>query len=196
MANPQPKAMTGEEFDAWHQTQLERYEFVDGVPKLKFASWDGAKMMVGATQAHNAVALNTAAELRRALKGRSCRPFLADGKVMIPRGNYRYPDVAVDCGPFSPRATALSEPVLVVEVLSRGTLWIDTTRKLEDYKSTPSIRHILLLMQDEPRGQLWTRSADWALTEIEGLDDVIALGALDISLDVATLYEGVVAPSA
>ncbi|MBI3275830.1 MAG: hypothetical protein HYZ60_07810, partial [Methylocystis sp.] len=56
MALAVPKRMTAEEFEAWHVKQTERYEFVDGAPRLKFVIWDGAKMMVGATNAHSLVA--------------------------------------------------------------------------------------------------------------------------------------------
>jgi Uma2 family endonuclease len=141
----------------------ERYEFVDGMPKLKFETWEGARMMVGATQAHILVAGNVFPVLREKLKGHACRVFAADGKVATPKGNYRYPDVAVDCGRFEPAATFLREPQLVCEVLSKGTHWIDTTRKPEEYKTIASIRHILFVAQDEYRAQLWTRDGDWRL---------------------------------
>ncbi|HUZ66280.1 MAG TPA: hypothetical protein VMU56_01320, partial [Beijerinckiaceae bacterium] len=62
MAAPLQKPMTGEEFEVWHRGQTERYEFVDGAPRPKFSRWEGAKMMVGATQGHNLIAGNAYTE--------------------------------------------------------------------------------------------------------------------------------------
>jgi Uma2 family endonuclease len=191
MAEPRLQRMTLEEFETWHQNQVERYEFVDGKPKLKFETWDGARMMVGATQAHILVAGNLFAALRQKLKGRACRVFAADGKIATPKGNYRYPDVAVDCGQFEPSATFLKEPRLVGEVLSKGTHWIDTTRKLEEYKTVSPMQHILFVAQDEYRAQLWTRGGDWQLQEFEGADPVIVLSHFGIKLRFAEIYEGI-----
>lgn len=191
MALAQQKHMTPEEFLEWHVKQAERYEFVDGAPQLKFVSFEGAKMMVGATNAHGVVAINVGAELKRLLRGRSCRTIVADGKIRIPNGNFRYADVAVDCGPFDPKATFLAEPVLAVEILSKSTRWLDLTKKLEDYKSVAAIRHILFLSQDEPAGQMWTRAGEWRLDEFSGLDAAVPVEALSLSLAFAALYEGV-----
>jgi Uma2 family endonuclease len=181
--------MTAEEYLAWHQGQTDRYEYVDGAPRLKFVAWDGPCMMVGATQAHVRLAGNAFALLRERLRGHRCRPAAADGKVVTPAGNYRYPDVAVDCGAYDPKASVLGEPVIVVEIWSKSTHWIDTTRKLEDYKSIASMRHILFLSQDEVRGQLWTRVGDWQLAELAGLEAQASLGALGLDLPFAALYE-------
>jgi Uma2 family endonuclease len=182
--------MSAEEFLVWHQTQSERYELVDGVPRLKHIAWDGPRMMVGATQAHILLAGNVYSALRQELRGRPCRAAISDGKVVTPRGNYRYPDVTVDCGPYSPAAHVLSEPVLVAEIWSKTTHWIDTTSKLEDYKSVSSMRHILFLSQEEPRGQLWTRDGDWKLEEFEGIEATIKLTTFDCTLKLADLYDG------
>ena len=183
--------MTAEEYLEWHQGQEERYEYVDGAPRLKFVTWDGPRMMVGATQAHIRLSFGVSRALDRLLQGSSCRVMPNDGKVVTPRGNYRYPDVAVDCGPYNPTSPVLSEPVAVIEVWSKSTHWIDTTRKLEDYKSIASIGSILFLSQDFPRGQLWTReAAAWRLDELDGLSAEAPLPGLGLTLPFATLYDG------
>ena len=157
MAVPKMQPMSEAEYIVWHQQQEDRYEYVDGRPQLKFVEWDGPRMMTGATQAHNSVAFNVSMLLHQALKGKPCRVFPNDGKVVTPRGNHRFPDVTVDCGQYRPTRQELEKPVVVVEVLSKSTHWIDTTRKLDDYKSVPSIEHIVFLAQDEMRGQCWSR---------------------------------------
>ena len=191
MAEAQLQDMTPQEFETWHKSQAERYEFVDGRPKLKFETWDGARMMVGATQAHMLVAGNLFAFLREKLKGQACRVFAADGKIATAKGNYRYLDVAIDCGRFEPASTFLQEPRLVSEVLSKGTHWIDTTRKLEEYKTVASLQHILFVAQDEYRAQLWTRDGEWRLQEFEGAGSVLLLAYFSIDVPFAAIYEGI-----
>lgn len=98
--------------------------------------------------------------------------------------------MAVDCGAYRPTAVDLAEPVIVAEVWSKSTHWIDTTRKLEDYKDVPTIRHILFLSQDEVRGQLWTRNGGWTMAEIEGAEATVDLAALGVVVPLGTAYEG------
>ena len=186
------KRMTPEEFDVWEQTQLERHELVDGIPVLKFVQWDGTKMMTGATEGHGDIVMNVALALGNKLRGKNCRVYPADGKVRIPGGNWRYPDVTINCGPRARAATAMSNPVAVIEVLSKSTFWIEKTRKLRDYQSVPSIQSILLLAQDEMRGQLWQRGpAEWGMEELEGPDAAIWFPAAEAGFALAEAYEGV-----
>ena len=148
-------------------------------------------MMVGATQAHILVAGNLFSGLREKLKGRACHIFVADGKVATLKGNYRYPDVAVDRGRLDPTATSLLEPHLVCEVLSKGTHWIDTTRKLEDYKTIPSMQHgYSFVAQERYSGTALDADGDWRLQEFEGAEAVIMLSHFAVELHFADIYEG------
>ena len=184
--------MTPEEFNAWEQTQEDRYELVDGVPQLKFIEWDGPKMIVGATKGHGWVVKNLILSLAGQLRGKPCQPVPADGKVRTPRGNYRYPDVTVDCGPHDLSKTVLPNPVAVIEVLSKSTFWLDHNKKLSDYQSVPTIQYILLLAQNEMRAQFWTRGPEgWGYVEMRDSDAVIDFPAIGAQFRLAVAYEGI-----
>ena len=190
MAVPKVQPMTEAEYEVWHRQQEDRYEYVDGQAVLKFAEWDGPKMMTGATQAHNMVASNVQFLMRRQLQGRPCRSFQSDGKVLTPKGNHRFPYIVVDCGAYRPKEHDLEQPVAVFEVLSKSTHWIDITRKLEDYKRVPSIQHIVFLSQDERRGQCWSREGGSDVVHFEGADGVVDLPTLGVRLGLGEIYEG------
>ena len=190
MALPKMQPMSEAEYEVWHREQEDRYEYVDGRPQLKFAEWDGPILMTGATQAHNLVAFNVQFLMRSLLQGGPCRSFQSNGKVLTPRGNHRFPDVVVDCGKYRPTDYELEAPTVIFEVLSKSTHWIDTTRKLEDYKSIATVQHIVFLAQDEMRGQCWSRGAEWQVDYFEGPEAVIAHPALEISLALNAVYEG------
>lgn len=177
--------MTVAEFLRWQELQEDRYELVDGEPVLH-------RMMTGASQRHDVVTLNVLLLLGNLLRGQSCRPMTADVAIRIPRGGLRRADAAIDCGPLRAGDYTASEPVLVVEILSPSTRQIDRFRKLEEYKSVASMRHILLLEPSVPSAQLYSRGGDdiWASTDVIGLDSIVKLSALNLELPMRELYQG------
>lgn len=193
MAAPKIARMDLDAFLAWQAGQGVKHELVDGI----------AVMMTGGTRAHGLIAVNVLAFLRRALRGGPCLPNTSDFKLVTPGGNVRYPDVSVDCArpggaPLGLGDLAAAAPVLVVEVLSASTGFYDRHAKLEDYKSVPSMRHVLLVWQEEPRAALWSRVAGpagevWTHEALRGLDAEVPLPALGLALPLAEVYDGVLA---
>jgi Uma2 family endonuclease len=181
MSNAVLKPWTEAEFFAWHEGQERRHELVDGQPRA----------MTGANNRHNLIGTNTFLALHRRLTGRPCRALMpADSAVRIPAGNIRYPDLVVDCGPYRPDDHAAAEPVMVVEVLSRSTRTFDQTRKLEEYRTVPSLRHILLLDPEAPQAQLLSRDGDgtWQWRLLSGPDAEVALPAFGMTLPLGECY--------
>ena len=78
-----------------------------------------------------------------------CRPFIANRLVRTPLASY-YPDVLVVCGPAADRLYE-TDATLVVEVLSDSTELFDRGKKFKDYQRLPSLRHYLLVNQDDAR---------------------------------------------
>ncbi|WP_058602205.1 Uma2 family endonuclease [Aureimonas ureilytica] len=171
-------------FFEWQQGLEDRFELVDGFP---------LKMMTGASRRHDMVVMNILGELRNRLRGKPCVPFTADGAVETRPGQIRRPDVGVDCGPTDPNSFVASEPRIVFEVLLPSTRDFDRLRKIEEYKTMPFLRHIVLMEQDQPVAILWSRltGAGWDETRIEGLDGVISLAAIGVELPLHELYDRV-----
>ena len=69
---------------------------------------------------------------------------------MIPNGRVRRPDLLVECGSPAPTAMAADEPRVVMEILSPSTVRYDRFQKLEEYKTHPAIRVILLVDTEAP----------------------------------------------
>lgn len=174
--------MTADEFLDWQAGQDQLHELVDGAPRA----------MVGARSAHDRLVMNLARELGVQFRGKKCRPFSESLAVRIPAGNVRRPDIGVDCGPYDGNATSAAEPKLVIEVLSPSTRGIDQFRKVDEYKTIPGLDHILLVDPDVAEAILRSRGADgaWRAEDFVGLDAVIELPALGLTLRLADLYEG------
>jgi Uma2 family endonuclease len=173
---------TEAEFFAWLQTQETRHELVDGEPRA----------MTGATQRHDRIVVNLLTALVGRLRGSRCRTGTGDTAIRIPGGNIRHTDAAVDCGRFEESARAATEPVLVAEVFSPSTADFDQTEKLEEYRSVPSLRHILVIDSGQPRLRLHTRGSDghWTSVPQAGLEAEVVLSVLGIALPLAELYDG------
>ena len=178
MSNVAEKLMSLDEFLTWERDQPERYEYARGV----------ITMMTGGSAAHVTIAMNLAFALRQALRGTGCRPFGSDMKV-IANHTVRYPDISVTCRPVGDRDDHLSEPVLIIEVISPSTEREDRGRKKFDYFATPSIRQYALIEQDARRIDLYTRTAtSWTDEIIEG-DAVLKLSSIGVEVSLDAIYE-------
>ena len=127
--------------------------------------------MAGGTPDHAALCLAFGAELREKLKGDRCRAFSADLRIrVLASGLATYPDVSVVCGPLErdPESrTTVTNPTVVVEVLSPSTEEYDRGDKFELYKQMPSLKEYVLVSFRDPVIQVWRRNSDGAWLQEE-----------------------------
>jgi Uma2 family endonuclease len=132
-------AHTFAEYLALEATSNVKHEYLDG---------DIYAMAGGAPQ-HAALTLAVAAALLNALRAGPCRAFSSDLRIrVLATGFAAYPDVAVVCGPVEvdPDSNAtVTNPALLVEVLSTSTQIFDLGEKFEHYQRIPSLRAVLFL---------------------------------------------------
>jgi Uma2 family endonuclease len=96
----------------------------------------------------------------------------------------------VNCGPrLSPDATAATNPVIVIEVLSPSTQSIDSGDKLADYFRVPSIQHYLVVRSRRQEIIHHRRSGDAIVSRSVNVG-AIRLDPPGIVLDVAEVYAG------
>jgi Uma2 family endonuclease len=153
--------------------------------------------MSGASQAHNLIAGSLYVALYNALRGRDCNVYPSDMKVRTPAtGSNTYPDISVVCGEsqFSDdERDALTNPLLIAEVLSPSTERYDRGQKFRFYRELPSLKTYLLVSQDRALIEYYHLQSDgvWQFGEAQGLDSMLALPALAIHLRLADMYEQV-----
>jgi Uma2 family endonuclease len=146
MGEHAPNRMTVDEFLAWDDGTDTRYELVDGT----------IRAMAPPSNAHGVIAVNGAVLLRAALRDR--RPCLpqAEAGVRINDHVCWQADIAVTCTPIA-AGNEIDQPVLIVEVLSPGTRTNDLGRKLNDYKTLPSVQEIWMIDGERRWAQVWRR---------------------------------------
>lgn len=160
--------------------------------------WDGEvypfAATAGSTVDHATLSASVVAELVVALRGRRCRVATSDLRVWIPRKQgIVYPDATVYCGRAEISAgttTVLTNPTLVVEVLSEGTELFDRGEKFEGYRSVPSLRHYVMVSTSHRLVEHYARRDDdvWELRAY-GPGETAHLGDLGIDLSVDVLYD-------
>jgi Uma2 family endonuclease len=183
-ATPQPVLADVDDFLAWVQGQRERYEFVGG----------RLIMMAGGSEDHNDIQVNLLAALKRRLRGGPCKPNGSDLLVRIDERTGRFPDASVTCGREGRNYVTM--PVAIFEILSPATELADRTEKRRDYQRLASLRHYVLIAQDAPRIEAYTRDKrSWRFVELEGIGAVLALEALGIELPLAEVYDGLSLPA-
>lgn len=152
--------------------------------------------MAGASLAHNEITANVLALLRTALRGGRRRAYASDLRLATPGGLYTYPDVMVICGRAKmarDRPDTVLNPILLAEILSEATQEYDRGEKFDLYKEIPTLRHYLLIAQDEVRVDHFQRTTrrTWGATLYRRRDAVLTLASLRVQLPLNEIYRGV-----
>jgi len=145
--------------------------------------------MAGGTPEHSAMIGALAARLAEGLRGGPCRLHSSDLRVRVrATGLTTYPDLTVVCGAWerdTDDPNTITNPALVVEVLSPSTERYDRTEKLTHYQRIPSLRACILLAHDRREmevharpvgGEPWVRSSYGPGQRVE----LAGLAALDV----------------
>jgi Uma2 family endonuclease len=148
--------------------------------------------MAGASPRHNVIATNVATILAQQLASTPCRVFNSDQRVRVEEtGAYVYPDVTVACD--APRFTderprSLTNPMVVVEVLSPSTERLDRGSKLAHYRRLASVREVILVEPNERRVEHYRRldGGRWLITDVT--EGAIALDAVAVELSLDEVY--------
>ena len=137
------------EFEAWHARQPERWEFIDGRPRL----------MAPGSLNHTIIKTNVGTALKAALADRGCTTFV-DGAHIVTDEISAIPHVVVTCAPLDHSSPAIAEPTIIVEVMSPKSEADDTGRKWQAYQKISSLRHYILLSQDQRLANVHSRAGD------------------------------------
>lgn len=178
-----PDPMTVPEFLAWDAPGGTRWQLVDGEPIA----------MAPASRTQGALQLELGGLIRNHLAdaGSPCTVVAAPG--IVPRvrtnENFRIPDLAVTCTRYDTEEYDVSDPVLIVEILSPSNR-ADTWRNVWAFATIPSLQEILLLSSTAVRAELLRRGSDgtWpaASTVIE--DGDLVLESIDLTVPLAGIY--------
>jgi Uma2 family endonuclease len=163
---------------------------VRGVRRARGAQRD----LAAGSPEHAALAGRLARQLGQAVASLPCEVFTSDLRVRVAEtGLTTYPDLTIVCGEWKrdpADAQTLTNPMLLVEVLSASTAAYDRGEKLAHYQRIPSLQEVLLIAHDSPRLELWRREgARWGLTVAKD-GETLELASIPARIPVDELYRG------
>jgi Uma2 family endonuclease len=168
---------------AYERDAAMKHEFVDGeiigIP--------------GVSPRHSARAVNLMAAIERGSRS-DCHCFASDLRVrVLATGRVAYPKTSMVCGPIEcdpadPYRETVTNPVLLVEILSAETEDVLRGDKRHDYQLIPTLQEYVLVSQDQPRIEIYRRQSagNWEYIDVREGSVKLATGP---SLDLADLYD-------
>lgn len=152
--------------------------------------------MSGGSFKHAQITANLGRNIGNKISG-DCSTLTTDMRVQVE--NYRkfyYPDVLVICGKpafYEKRNDTVVNPVLIVEVLSDSTESKDRGEKMLAYRTLNSLREYVLVSQDRPIVEQYTKTADgnWIHKATIGLKSGVRFESVEIELTLEEIYHRV-----
>ena len=180
-----------------HHYTLEEYFALEKASDARFEYWDGDIVcMSGGSERHYTISDNLHIKLAGLLVGRECRAFSGGVPIYTPSlPPYRYPDASVVCGkPVFIKQNgidALTNPVLVIEVLSPSTEQLDKEPKRHAYQKVSSVQEYLIVWQDAPHITQYLRQGRrWVRQDLGDLNASLELVSIKSSIRLSEVYEG------
>ncbi|MGB3692531.1 MAG: Uma2 family endonuclease [Spirulinaceae cyanobacterium] len=176
----------------------QEYLDLEAVAEQKSEYRDGEIIpLAGGTTNHNKIAGNFYANFRFAFRQQDYEIYMGDVRLGVSRyRRYTYPDVMIVQGePIyeGQRTDIVTNPLIIVEVLSKSTGSYDRGDKFLVYRSLPSLQEYILIDQYKFYVEQFNKNTQgqWTLTEHEDEDQVLKLAAVDFQISFAEIYERV-----
>ena len=192
-AIPTRRLYTPEEYFALDQASDERHEYRDGE----------VIAMAGAEPDHTRIVKNIVRHVDDRLAGTGCESFMLAQRVQADRARYCYPDLSIACPPlqYAPqvRPRTLTNPRVIIEVLSPSTEAVDRGEKFFRYMQIESLVEYVLIAQDRPRAETFVREpmGMWRLAGwVEGLEATLHSRTFGFDIPLSQIYTGVTFPPA
>jgi len=174
----------------------EEYLALERAAEFKSEYIDGEIIaMSGGSSNHSLIKVALTRIVDTQLLGKPCTTFDSDMRTYVDARMYTYPDLSVACPVirFDPEVgDNLMTPTVIVEVLSPSTEKLDRRTKFRRYRLMPSLKQYVLVSQDAPYVEVFTREGDmWTYSDFAGLDAAVHLASIDCTIQLSDLYSRV-----
>jgi Uma2 family endonuclease len=166
---------------------IEKHEFING----KIIRMPNAK------GPHNIIAANMMAQMIIAFDtlDKNYIVFASDQQVYFPTLDEGvYADALAVCDKpvyWDKQQLLLTNPILIVEVLSKSTSKYDHISKFDKYKTLDSFREYVLIRQDQCYAEVWYRERPglWHETIVTNMNDELPLQSVGVALQMKRIYK-------
>jgi Uma2 family endonuclease len=183
MVLTQERLLTVEEYLEFEKNSESRHEFYFG--KLIDTP--------GESKNANRIAKKIEKAFDKIIDDKIFETFRGEVRLTINKSDiYRYPDVMIALISDDEDNYAVTQPIVIVEVLSDSTAKVDTGKKLREYTSLGSLQYYLVASQDEVLVQINQRKGNtWSFDFYDKLSDEIKFSIFDKSIFLSDIYEGI-----
>jgi Uma2 family endonuclease len=181
---------------------VDDYHHIEETSPVRHEFYDGEIFaMAGGSVAHNHLSANVLSLLRVALATTRCSAFGSDMRLVTPGGLLTYPDGMVICGNIElvpGRQDEVTNPLLLIEILSDATRNYDRGEKFGFYKTIPTFREYLVIEQTSVGVEHHVRDEAglWSHVDYGLVDQVVNLASVPVKLPLVEVYRKVFEPSA
>ena len=180
---------TEEEYLELEEKSLEKHEFYKGEI---FA-------MAGASIPHNQITRNALSTIDDFLKkSGKCQIFPSDLKIKC-FGNslYTYPDLSIICGEIETlgkNKSVVTNPSVLIEVLSKSTEDYDRGGKFKLYRDIPSLKEYILISSFQTQVEKYEKQADgkWLFQEYKTETDILKINSIELEILIKDFYRNVI----
>jgi Uma2 family endonuclease len=154
-------------------------------------------LMSGASTAHNIIAFNLNRLLAPFLHTRGCKLFGSDFRIHVPENNfYTYPDFSIVCGKpctTSEERDNLTNPTLIIEIVSKSTRNHDRGMKFAFYRSILSLKEYLLVDSCQLRVEQFVKQDNnsWSFHEFKQLPGSLFISSIGLHINLQDIYDDV-----
>jgi Uma2 family endonuclease len=176
---------TPEEYLALEETAIDKSEYHDGE----------SITMTGGTTNHNKLAGNFYKKFPLTIKEQDYEIFINDVRLWISQNRrYFYPDIMVIQGETiyqGTNQTVVTNPLVIIEVLSNSTKNYDRGNKFFFYRSIPTFREYILIDQYSYHIEQFAKNSKskWELTEYDSEDSVLTLESVEFQIPIRDIYQ-------
>lgn len=176
----------------------EQYLELEETAEYKSEYIDGEIIpMTRGTTNHNKIALNFCANFKFNMKGKNYEIYINDVRLWISKyRRYTYPDIMIIEGQpiYEAKSNAtVTNPILIIEVLSESTKNYDQGEKFKAYRSLESLQEYILIDQYNFSVEQCVRQSfqEWKFTEYQGKNEILKLEKINFQLPFSDIYEGI-----
>lgn len=153
--------------------------------------------MSGGSPEHSLIATNIIREIGIRLKSKPCRVYDSNLRIRVPAiRRFFYADGSILCAtpaidPEDPTNQSVTNPRVLIEVVSPTTEAYDRGAKFRHYQRLQSLEEYVMVSQTSPRVETFVRGADgtWTYTLFDGPSANIKTVAIEIPM--AEIYAGI-----
>ncbi|MFM7441456.1 MAG: Uma2 family endonuclease [Snowella sp.] len=178
---------TPEEYLSLEEKAVDKHEYRDGE----------IIAMTGGTTNHNQIALNFCRKFPLTIDHQDYYIYMSDVRLCIAEHRlYTYPDVMVIKGKpiYEGKGTVtVTNPSIIVEVLSKSTRDYDETDKFSYYRSIPKFEEYILIDQYRFYVTQYAKQENerWLFNDYQGETAVLKLASVDFEISLQDLYQRV-----